>query len=220
MQGRFGFALTTRSISFSDATASYSAASNLTKPASYSNLIRKHQGRICHHFWRVCAVLVTSAMLLSQEAPAQDIRNSLGGSVVDSSGTGIPGAQIGAIIQSTHGGGKSTTSDSQGNFNLTNLEPGTYELAICANGFTLVRAPNVQVNSGQMQSIRATLRRVKPGDVYCGIGGSGIGGTARMHFCMPQLLVQTNTPRFRSFLLHLSACEDPELPTGQNAITT
>jgi len=71
--------------------------------------------------------------------PAQSILGSMTGTVKDPSSRVIPGAQI-TVTNMQTGAERVATSNDQGDFIITNLEPATYRLTVRMSGFkTLVR---------------------------------------------------------------------------------
>src|SRR6266700_1416394 len=176
-------------------------AENLT---SCGSLFRKNQRRAGRSVWRACAVLVTAAMFLFQEASTQDNRCSLRGSVVDASGARVPGARIDARVQSSaedHVDAR-TMSDAEGNFNLTDLVPGTYEIKVFARGFRVAILSNLQVAVGQTQGIEVKVRvpaTTMAGGVHthggaAGGGAAGSGGEGQPKDGAPTPMPQLTPP--------------------------
>ena len=82
--------------------------------------------------------------------------SSLSGTVVDSSGSLIPGADV--VVKDIGTGATFTTVTSEnGTFNVPAINPGTYEVTISLTGFKRAVLTNVTVNAATPASIRATL---------------------------------------------------------------
>lgn len=83
---------------------------------------------------------------------------SIAGAVVDPTGAVIPGA----TLTLTRGGPGSpavatATSDSQGNYTVPNVAPGTYTMAASYPGFRAAHQEHVTVRAGQVQHLTLTL---------------------------------------------------------------
>jgi hypothetical protein len=84
------------------------------------------------------------------------ITSSLSGTVVDSSGSLIPGADV--IVKNIGTGGTFTAVTSgNGTFNIPAINPGTYEVSVSLTGFKRAVISNVTVNAATPATIRATL---------------------------------------------------------------
>lgn len=81
---------------------------------------------------------------------------TLSGTVVDPTGAVIPGAAITIAPPGTNPA-ITTTSDSQGNFSVTGLAPGTYTVSAAAPGFRSMRLDRVVLQAGQSRSLTLTL---------------------------------------------------------------
>jgi hypothetical protein len=104
------------------------------------------RNRILH---AVFAVLILSSSLLAQVA------GRVTGTVIDSTGAAIPGATVGLQLA---GGGTNvytTTTTASGDFNISAVNAGTYDLVIEAKGFLTVKQPGVEVNTGRTFAVPA-----------------------------------------------------------------
>ena len=102
--------------------------------------------------WVLSSVL--TAFLLSAQAPAPV--GAIQGSVLDSSGLGVPGARITAK-DTDRGRLRSGESDAEGRFHLGALAAGTWALHIERDGFAPLDVPAFPVSIGQTVSQRWTL---------------------------------------------------------------
>jgi hypothetical protein len=87
---------------------------------------------------------------------AQNPRGSLRGIVQDASGAGVPGAKI-VVKAADSSMQREASSDSQGEFRLDDLLPGTYQAVVRATGFAAASA-NVKVIISFVQEIKVTLK--------------------------------------------------------------
>src|SRR5690242_10868525 len=97
------------------------------------------------------AVLAFIAVLLSISIPvaAQRLDGTLRGTVVDSSGAVIPGADVTASNQET-GVQQTTKTTSSGAYVFPNLQVGTYTVRVVAKGFIEFERKDVQVLPNQV----------------------------------------------------------------------
>jgi hypothetical protein len=103
------------------------------------------------------AVLVSfSPIAMAQESAA---KGSLNGTVVDSTGGAIVGAQTTLTGQQ---GTQSQVTNGQGTFIYQDLIPGTYKVRIEMKGFRAAEVPDVTINVGRVSAIRVQL---EPGSV-------------------------------------------------------
>src|SRR5256885_13390990 len=83
---------------------------------------------------RLCAASI-ALMLFSSLAVAQVSTGTLVGTVLDSSGAGVPNARVEAKNVAT-GVATSTTATQAGDYRFNNLLAGTYDITGTASGFT------------------------------------------------------------------------------------
>ena len=97
-------------------------------------------------------LLVLLAFVLPARAAAQT--GTLRGDVVDPSGAVVPGA---SVILSGGGQVLKTTSSADGHYAFRSLSPGSYTLAVSAQGFAPVSMPNVSITAGQAKVLNLSL---------------------------------------------------------------
>jgi len=93
-------------------------------------------------------------------------------------------------------------SDAEGNFNLTDLVPGTYEIKVFARGFRVAILSNLQVAVGQTQGIEVKVRvpaTTMAGGVHthggaAGGGAAGSGGEGQPKDGAPTPMPQLTPP--------------------------
>ena len=77
---------------------------------------------------------------------AQTVDTSIGGTVTDSSGAVVPGATV-TVSSSRTGSSKQAVSAPSGDYNITYLAPGTYDLTVSRPGFgTLTERHSAGIN--------------------------------------------------------------------------
>src|SRR5947209_450984 len=103
-------------------------------------------------------VLAFSALVISFVSGTwgQVVTGSLTGAIRDTTGATVLNARVIVISQAT-GVSQSTTTTSDGIYNLPYLGPGTYRVEIKAQGFKTFAEDNVQINVSSTQRVDATL---------------------------------------------------------------
>src|SRR3954454_12265448 len=87
---------------------------------------------------------------------AQLLQGTLTGNIVDSSQAALPSATVAAENQGTRLT-RETATNSDGEYTLATLPPGTYTVTVRANGFTLHTQTGVQVNANEVTRINVTM---------------------------------------------------------------
>jgi hypothetical protein len=88
---------------------------------------------------------------------AQAPVGNIAGTVSDPSGAMIGGATVTAVSQA-EGARRSATTDDQGYFLISTLQPGQYKVTIEANGFAPLEVASVVVEVGQTARVDAQLK--------------------------------------------------------------
>lgn len=96
-------------------------------------------------------------MGLSISLNAQTITATISGTVSDANGAIIPGAKVTATSNET-GLSKNVSTNAEGRYVLTFLQPGTYTLKIEKQGFTDQTIPNIKLEIAQSASLNATMQ--------------------------------------------------------------
>jgi outer membrane receptor protein involved in Fe transport len=89
-------------------------------------------------------------------ASAQVLYGSVVGVVEDQSGAVVPNAQVEATSRET-GLSRTGTSDTEGNFNIGNLPPGTYNIRITAPGFRTLTREGLVVRANEIARANARM---------------------------------------------------------------
>jgi hypothetical protein len=83
---------------------------------------------------------------------------AISGSVKDEKGAAVAGAQVEIINAATGVTERSTTSDNNGNFIVTQLPPGIYKVVTTASGFSKTELPDVKVNVTETTTVNVPLK--------------------------------------------------------------
>ena len=86
---------------------------------------------------------------------AQQPNTLLRGQVVDDLGGLVVGAKI--MLVDEKGAERETTTDSSGNYSLSNIAPGTYLLRIDATGFSTLELRDLVLVAEKTRTLRSTL---------------------------------------------------------------
>lgn len=115
----------------------------------------KHRKALNQIFWQSCLILVC-CIGFSLATQAQDLstKGTINGRVIDPAGAVISGAKV---TVSGPTGDRVVTANSEGEFEIANLLPGTYSVKAEQGGFKSVSVPNVTVYVGKATSLRLTL---------------------------------------------------------------
>jgi len=108
----------------------------------------------------VSAVLVLAAVLalgLPVRVSAQVVGATVSGTVVDSSGAKVPGADL-TITNIATGISTATTTKSDGVFVVPNLNPGSYEVSVAAKGFSTLVRKGITLTVGQELILNLALQ--------------------------------------------------------------
>src|ERR1700732_3157388 len=110
-------------------------------------------------FWGIFILAVVVALAPCVSAQESAAKGSLNGTVVDSTGGAIVGAQT---TLTGPQGSQSQVTNGQGTFIYQDLIPGTYRVRIEMKGFRAAEVPDVTINVGRISAIRVQL---EPGSV-------------------------------------------------------
>ena len=107
------------------------------------------------YFRLVTAIVALAALLMPAFVMAQQTESRIAGRILDDSKAAIPGVTV-TITSKQTGAVRTTVSEGDGSFTVTNLGPGTYSVAFELAGFApQMRA--VVLGVGQFESVDATM---------------------------------------------------------------
>jgi hypothetical protein len=106
--------------------------------------------------WLWATVLILTLMGAAR-AKGQVLYGTLSGTVTDKTSAVIPNAAVTLTDQST-GQVRTTTANAQGDYELTNLLPGTYTLAVQQPGFAAFAEKNIAIEINRQARVDVTLQ--------------------------------------------------------------
>src|SRR5215203_5020479 len=102
---------------------------------------------------RACVALeLLATLLLSAAAVAQTVTGTLSGTIVDAQGSVIPGATITIVNEATNDA-RTALSGTQGDFLVTNLQPGQYTLRVALQSFRTLERKNIVLSAGERLAV-------------------------------------------------------------------
>src|SRR6185295_14041901 len=101
------------------------------------------------------ALLLTFA-LCAGAAMAQQSTGTLKGQVLDELGGAIVGASV--VATDTNGHERTGTTNDQGLFVISGLEPGKHKIHVASAGFAAYENSSVEVTAGRTQQLDITLK--------------------------------------------------------------
>jgi Carboxypeptidase regulatory-like domain len=96
-------------------------------------------------------------LLSTLTAKGQVLYGTLTGTVTDKTGAVLPNAAV-TLTDPATGQVRSATADAQGNYQLTNLLPGTYTLAVQETGFARFEEKNIAIEINRQGRVDVTLQ--------------------------------------------------------------
>jgi len=107
--------------------------------------------RRCHSFLLALLFLILPVVL-----SAQSVDTAIVGTITDSSGAVLPGATV-TVLSPATGIEKKVTSSPSGQYSITYLTPGTYDVTITADGFSSYIQKGVVLQLNQQARINAAM---------------------------------------------------------------
>ena len=102
------------------------------------------------------AVMLFCCMLFAGSAAAQQITATISGTITDPNGAAVPGAIVTATSIET-GLAKNATTGEEGNYTITFLQPGSYNISVNKTGFSQITRENIRLEVAQTASIDLAL---------------------------------------------------------------
>src|SRR5215469_13151636 len=102
-------------------------------------------------------LFLISLVVLCVPLHAQTVDTAIVGTVTDHSGAVISGARVTVTSEST-GIAKSAVTASTGEYTINYLLPGSYDVAVTANGFTTTRQQGIEVQLSQEARVNFQLQ--------------------------------------------------------------
>ncbi len=108
--------------------------------------------RLRSGFLCFAAALVAATVLLPRFASAQSVTGTIAGTVTDPQGQVIPGATVTVIAEATNES-RAVVTDTKGDFQATNLQPGMYTLKVSLESFRTLERKNIVLSAGERLAV-------------------------------------------------------------------
>jgi hypothetical protein len=105
------------------------------------------------------SLLAVTALAQPTEAPGHTAGGAIGGAVKDPSGAAVPGAAV-TLENAATNMRRASVSEGDGRFHFAALEPGTYSVAIVANGFAFWASGSVTLDAGESYEIPLVMLQI------------------------------------------------------------
>jgi hypothetical protein len=115
--------------------------------------------------WSICVLIACSLLSYSMLVSAQDATATLRGTVVDSEEAIVTNSHISAILQGGEPATRTATTGSAGDYLLTELTPGTYQIKVETAGFKTVVVNDLSIAAGDTQELKFTLETGSPDEL-------------------------------------------------------
>src|ERR1700738_3752182 len=107
--------------------------------------------------WIIRLVIALGLLWLPQAVWAQTT-GSIAGTGKDTSGAVLPGVTVEAASPALIEKVRTVVADSQGEYKIIDLRPGTYTVTFTLAGFSVVRREGIELTSGFTAAVNAELR--------------------------------------------------------------
>lgn len=103
----------------------------------------------------VCVAFLTAYCFMPNALAAQTASGTISGKVTDSSGAAVANAKI-SMKNAATGQVSEGQTDSAGNYKVSDLAPGDYDISVSASGFNMAES-KATVTAGESQTVNVTL---------------------------------------------------------------
>jgi hypothetical protein len=100
--------------------------------------------------------LVMALVALAAPVHAQQFNGTLRGTILDSTGAVLPGAEV-SVVETSTNDSRSLQSDARGSWVLPNLKPGTYRIVVSLDGFKTAALENVKLDVQGIRDVEIKL---------------------------------------------------------------
>lgn len=106
---------------------------------------------------QLAALILVALPCSAPRLSAQELQAVLNGSVTDPTGAVIPGATVTLTGEGGNAAPRTVHTDAHGNYTISGLAAGTYQLTVSATGFKTFQAPNITLFVAQTRTVNASL---------------------------------------------------------------
>src|SRR5262245_17819017 len=109
---------------------------------------------------RVCTRIIVclGLVLVAASSAFAQVPAAIAGTVKDASGAVIPGVTVEAASPALIEKVRAATTDSQGQYRISDLVPGTYTVTFTLTGFSTVKFDGIALSSGFTATLHAELK--------------------------------------------------------------
>jgi hypothetical protein len=100
----------------------------------------------------MASALLLTALLFAVCGLGQQLTGTLNGTAYDQSGAVVPNANV-VVKNEASGDTRTTTANGSGYFNVSALQPGTYDVTVSATGFQPWEQKGVVLNQGDNRTL-------------------------------------------------------------------
>src|SRR3984885_3995786 len=111
----------------------------------------------CRKFFSTAVLLVSFVLLQPSALQAQQTLGGITGTVIDPSGSAVPGAEVKAISEDTKLE-RTAQSNAQGSYAFNDLPIGKYTVTFTKDGFSTERYPGILVQADRTVQLQAQLK--------------------------------------------------------------
>ena len=141
-------------------------------------------------FVRLILSLLVVFTLIGNAVAQGGSTGAISGTVKDEKGAAVAGAQVEIINPSTGVTERSTTSDGNGNFTVTQLPPTSYKVVVTATGFSKTELLDVKVNVTETTTVSVPL---KVGEITASITVEGGASAIQLNSAATGQTLQSTT---------------------------
>jgi hypothetical protein len=106
----------------------------------------------------IVAAMVCAVLAMPGYSSAQGSTGAIAGNVKDTSGGAVPGVTVEVASPALIERVRTSVTDSQGNYKITELRPGIYTVTFTLGGFSSVRREGIELSAGFTAPVNAELK--------------------------------------------------------------
>src|SRR5262249_41059089 len=106
----------------------------------------------------VVAVMVCTVLAMPRHSSAQGSTGAIARKVKDTTGAAVPGVTVEVASPALIEKVRTSVTDGQGNYKITELRPGLYTVTFTLGGFSTVRREGIELSAGFTAPVNAELK--------------------------------------------------------------